>query len=569
MTNNRFNVRRIESEIKKTFEGESEIDLKDIQDKNKAMINDCLLSRGLAAYSLYSLADISAKEAAAAIVDGYGDNGIDAIYFDENQDILWLVQAKWKQNGRGQLDTGDLEKFKTGILDIQNENKSAFNKKIQLKWDQIQSAILSDNLRIKIVVSYTGGSLSSHNRKVINTILKELNYFSELASVEIFNLERINQAIINNKKENNIDIKFQLMNWGRVDFPFVAYYGQIKATELAKWWGCYNTKLFNKNIRSFIGYSNVNQEISRTLLEEPTLFWYFNNGITVLCKELKKIGIGRDTRISDFYCKGISVINGAQTIGSIGDFFGNEESRDKLEEADVFIRFISLEDCPEDFGVRVTRATNTQNRIEERDFVSLDEEQERLRLELQIQNKEYIYKRSKDDKKSSSNCCNLREATIALACSDEDVKLCVLVKKEINKLWSDTSKHPYKKLFNPSLTGLKLWRCVEVLRLVDDALQSKLESNEESELGREILEYGDRFILYSVFRYINRIRKDALFSENYDFSKIKQKEIPNFIEKVVREIEDTLEEYESEFSVSLSRVFKTMKACERLKELME
>lgn len=288
MTNNRFNVRRIEAEIRKTFNEDNTIDLKDIQDKNKSMINDCFLSRGLAAYSLYSLADVSAKEAANAIVDGYGDNGIDAIYFDENQDILWLIQAKWKQKGQGQPDTGDLEKFKTGILDIQNENKNAFNEKIKAKWDQIQSAILSDDLRIKIVVAYTGGNLSTHNRKVINSTLNELNFFFELASVEVYNLEKINQSIINNKKENNIDVKFQLMNWGRFDYPFVGYYGQIKATEVAKWWNSYNTKLFNKNIRSFIGHSSVNQEISRTLLDEPTLFWYFNNGITVLCKELKK-----------------------------------------------------------------------------------------------------------------------------------------------------------------------------------------------------------------------------------------------------------------------------------------
>jgi len=568
MTNNRFNVRRIEAEIRKTFSGENEIDLTDIQDKNKSMINDCFLSRGLAAYSLYSLADISAKEAASSIVDGSNDNGLDALYFDENQDILWLVQSKWKQKGQGQPDTGDLEKFKTGILDIQNEKKDEFNEKVKQKWDQVQSAILSDNLRIKIVISYTGGSLSKHSRKVLDSILYELNYFYELASVEIFNLEKINQAIINNKKENNIDVKFQLMNWGRVDFPFVAYYGQIKATEIAKWWNTYNTKLFSKNIRSFIGPSNVNQEISRTLSEEPTLFWYFNNGITVLCKELKKVGLGRDTRISEFYCKGISVINGAQTIGSIGEVFDDEESRNKLEEADVFIRFISLEDCPEDFGVRVTRATNTQNKIEERDFVSLDEEQERLRLELQIQGKNYIYKRSRDDRKSDFECCNLREATIALACADPEVRLCVLVKKEISKLWSDTSKEPYIKIFNSSLSGLKLWRAVEVMRLVDDILQSKLESSEENEIEKEIVEYGDKFVLHEVFCSIYRIRKDALFSESFDFSKMKKKVVPDITEEIIQKIRDILEDNESEFSMPLSRLFKTIKACEQIKALM-
>ncbi|MFE3159893.1 AIPR family protein [Streptomyces sp. NPDC059221] len=53
-----------------------------------------------------------------------------------------------------------------------------------------------------------------------------------------------------------------------------------------------------------------------------------------------------------------------------------------LEEARVWVRFISLGGCPPDFATDVTRATNTQNSVESRDFVALDQQQERIRRDM-------------------------------------------------------------------------------------------------------------------------------------------------------------------------------------------
>jgi hypothetical protein len=44
-----------------------------------------------------------------------------------------------------------------------------------------------------------------------------------------------------------------------------------------------------------------------------------------------------------------------------------------------------LKDTPIDFGKDVTRANNKQNRIENRDFVSQDPEQARIKTELAIE----------------------------------------------------------------------------------------------------------------------------------------------------------------------------------------
>ena len=166
--------------------------------------------------------------------------------------------------------------------------------------------------------------------------------------------------------------------------PFSAYYGLVSATEVADWWTRYYPKIFMPNIRSFLGETEINQSIVETLLSEPEKFWYFNNGITALCSKIRKKPLGGNTHETGvFECLDVSVVNGAQTVGAIAT--ANAKLPDQVAKAAVLIRFISLESCPEDFAIRVTRTTNTQNRIDSRDFVSLDtENQERIRTELQL-----------------------------------------------------------------------------------------------------------------------------------------------------------------------------------------
>ena len=51
-----------------------------------------------------NLADVDLDTAAKAITDGFQDNGLDAIFFDQNDDVLFLVQSKWSDDGTKPLD---------------------------------------------------------------------------------------------------------------------------------------------------------------------------------------------------------------------------------------------------------------------------------------------------------------------------------------------------------------------------------------------------------------------------------------------------------------------------------
>src|SRR6185437_3329736 len=139
-------VNRIKAFLDKTFDGL--IDLTDIQKKPLDEQKKMFYSRSLAAFSLLSTCGISAEEAGIALVDGYDDGGIDAIYFDGASKNLWLVQSKFIENGSGGLDNGDIEKFAKGVRKLINADFSRFNKKVKDRSDEISEAL--DDPKVKI-----------------------------------------------------------------------------------------------------------------------------------------------------------------------------------------------------------------------------------------------------------------------------------------------------------------------------------------------------------------------------------------------------------------------------------
>lgn len=532
-----FLVKQVEAEINQLFT--DLIDMSDCGTKKANHKKDAFNSRALAAYSLHILAEVSPSNAAKAIVDGYEDNGIDALLFQKKQNTLWLVQSKWIQDGQSSPKAAELRSFKDGIFDLLDfTNKiERFNYKFEAKEDEIKSAFSSPGLKIKIVVAYTGSELSKHGRGVISDCINELNdndISTDIASIEVFNLDRAFKAVTDSHKQEDIEVRVSLSSWGRVEEPYQAIYGQINAVDVAKWWVQHKNKLFSKNIRDFIGESEVNLEIRKTIENEPELFWYFNNGITVLCKDITKADVKKDRKEGEFLAKGISVVNGAQTIGNIGALYQeySQDEKEKLESAEIFIRFISLDKCPEDFGLKVTRATNTQNKVETRDFVALDSQQERLYREFRSGGRNYHYKRTAETFVKDDKNYELEEATVALACANDDINLVIAAKQELTKLWSDTSEHPYTTLFKPSVHAIQLWRQIDVKREVEKIIKNKQEKP-NNQLESDLLKYGNLFVLHLVFK---QSKKEAFLAETSEekFVYYKNVELSQLVDETIR-----------------------------------
>ncbi|PAP79739.1 hypothetical protein B1759_15630 [Rubrivirga sp. SAORIC476] len=295
------------------------------------------------------------------------------------------------------------------------------------------------------------------------------------------------------------------MDWGTIGDPYRAYYGRVSADQIHKWYSEYGTRLFDSNIRNFKGDTDVNIDMQATLAEEPGKFWYFNNGITILCNSIEKRAIGAGSRgVGEFLCKGVSVVNGAQTVGSLSGAIAS--GFEKANSAEVIARFISLSECPSGFSKEVTTATNTQNKIERRDFASLDENQERLKSELHLDlGKTYAYK-SGDPVPRKEDGCTLEEAVVGLSCHYSEVRYSTEVKQAIGRMWKDKSRPPYTNLFNDNTSAIMMWNVVRVMREVDLVLG--LESSKVGAVNRmdHVAVHGNRFILHHVFKNLEDVQ---------------------------------------------------------------
>jgi len=152
-----------------------------------------------------------------------------------------------------------------------------------------------------------------------------------------------------------------------------SYVTSIPAKWLYENFQIYKTDLFSANVREYLGSSkrdnNINNGIKRTANVDPGHFWVFNNGITALVYEYnEKTDVNGEKSI---YFKGISVVNGAQTVGAIGNL---DELPD--ERAKVQIRFIKCNDISTVYDI--VRFNNSQNKITGPDFRSNDHIQRRL-----------------------------------------------------------------------------------------------------------------------------------------------------------------------------------------------
>ncbi|WP_206054841.1 AIPR family protein [Nitrosococcus wardiae] len=314
-----------------------------------------------------------------------------------------------------------------------------------------------------------------------------------------------------------IDVEMGLSQWGRMEQPHMAYYGMLAGEEVAQWWMKYGRRLFERNIRQVLGPTDVNEEIRQTLATNPSNFWYFNNGITIVANRVQKSMVGGSSRGQGiFSLQGAQIVNGAQTVSSIGRYY--ESGGDGLDEVWLSARVISLEEAPAGFGLQVTRNNNRQNRIASRDFVSQDQEQIRIKTELAIDGIEYNIVRS-ETFKSSAKSFDLQEATVALACGTGDAVYAVQAKREIGKFYEDLSGNLYRRLFNTGVVGVYVYNMVRIVRIVDEFLENEIRKLQKKS-GRwyGLLVHGNRMVAMLVILKLGleTKAKDSEFKPDQD-----------------------------------------------------
>jgi hypothetical protein len=157
----------------------------------------------------------------------------------------------------------------------------------------------------------------------------------------------------------------------------------IDGTVLHDLWQEHENDLFSANIRGFLDMlgrrTSINRGILDTVTRVPNQFWAFNNGVTILTKSFKPNA--RAVEVN-----GVSVINGAQTTGVLGN-----APRDQAAACRVPCRFIQCGDP--NLVNEIIENNNTQNAIKAFDIRSNDPVQRRLQTEFSTVGIVYLHRR--------------------------------------------------------------------------------------------------------------------------------------------------------------------------------
>lgn len=540
---------RVQSKLDELFI--NKIDLSDATNEEEKQ--NKYYTRAIAALAVVIRSGIDYDSAAKTITDGYHDMGIDAVYNDTSQKKLILVQSKWRKDGNGSVTQEEANTFISGIKRIINLDFDGCNAKLAAKQQEITSAIRDMDYQIEMIFCHTGSqSIDTYALRPINELLGQVNEddTTELLVFVESKLQDMYDYLANGQNGDSIVLDDVLINnWGTIDAPYKAYYGTIPVAAIGEWFAQYGNRLFAKNIRYYKGSTEVNQGIKEVLKNEPDKFFYYNNGIKVLCKKItKKAAYSTDRNTGLFVLEGVSLVNGAQTTGTIGTVYA--ESPELLSSACVYIQMIDLGEASEEQAAQITKLSNTQNRIEGKDFASLDPNQERLRMELSFGGIQYLYKAgAKID--SPERQISLDEAIVAQACSLDDLTITALAKRNVGALTENIEKVPYKLLFNGSTNSFSLHNNVQVLRAVEHCISQ----NEPTVTGRKrlVLVHGNRYLLHLV---IGRVQQTEGFTTQY----IGAAEIEAMVTAVFTEVwESVYASMEEHFSESYpAHIFKNV-----------
>jgi hypothetical protein len=164
------------------------------------------------------------------------------------------------------------------------------------------------------------------------------------------------------------------------------------------------TRLFARNVRGFLGNTEINRGMESTLHHDPEFFWYYNNGITIVCDEAKhESGRGRNVlRVTN-----PQVINGQQTTRTLARLVR------KGTRASVLVRVICVPRATKGNALefealvsKIVSATNWQNAIRASDLMSNDRRQ--IEIERQLRKKSYLYLRKRMTKGEATRHAGVR-----------------------------------------------------------------------------------------------------------------------------------------------------------------
>ena len=298
------------------------------------------------------------------------DSGIDLMYFDESEIYeeagqkyinLILIQSKYKKNSNSTESAIKESDIQQTLITAQNiiNGKEVLNCGSLLSSKIQKLRKISEDNEFPIIQCFvyfaTNGRIDSNFSSLQNVLDVEDSIKCEFISNANFG----KQPQV--KKQTKIKVLGQSL---LKETPEIS--GCIVETSLKNLIEFYEENgeesLLASNVRYLLPKSNINKQIKLTAQNSPELFWFYNNGISIISKSPLQKSEKTSTEIKYISLTEPTIVNGGQTTASIYQLYKNKQiDPATLEKASVIIRIYNTAD--ENIVYNIAQATNSQNPI--------------------------------------------------------------------------------------------------------------------------------------------------------------------------------------------------------------
>lgn len=346
----------------------------------------------------------------------FNDQGIDAIYInDESKEIL-LFNFKFRESFKpGQMQSSNEAFVSTKLVNcILNGNSDGLEGKLKSLVDDAIERLNSNDVWKTSLYMISNEAVPINNDETAIQQLKDF-YDMEVISICLPQIKSMmsirpkpisSELIIDNDalmsySENTISTsKSYIVRLNAADIIRIT----CKNQELRNNYNCEKIEVLAKeridygvlfdNVRGFVQKSKYNEAIARSLKEDPSKFFMYNNGMTIVAKDIKAEPVNGNKKvrisISDF-----QVLNGGQTLRTLHNFNAQDDSHisEFLSKSEVLVRIFNASNS--DAVNKIAEYTNSQNSISNVDLKSLSTLQ--IQLEQILDEHDIIYSRKNGD----------------------------------------------------------------------------------------------------------------------------------------------------------------------------
>ncbi|MEW2583034.1 AIPR family protein [Streptomyces virginiae] len=290
------------------------------------------LSRALAALAVRRITGWSNEVAAACVVDGEGDRGIDAIALVDQH--LYLVQAKWQNKGTAGFGQRDALQLVDGLRKLWNGRYPRFNARIQALEPLLRPVLSRPHPQVTFVLALMGDGMLHPNTYL------EISDAQEDLQPLVINCRVLHRSALRSEAERpsqgadyTVRLPFDTVIPVNSAGGAPAYMGLLKAHSIANLYDGFGDRLVHPSLCPLLAApSEVARHRAVELMARGSLV--YSNGITLVGDSVDVAGNTMDVQRAQ-------IVNGAQTTTALHSL-GPRALRD-LAAAHVPVRVISLQ----------------------------------------------------------------------------------------------------------------------------------------------------------------------------------------------------------------------------------